>query len=334
VRTTIALKISMAVSGAVFIAFVLLHMYGNLQAFGGHDAFNEYAEHLRTFGQPMLPYTGLLWAIRIGLVIALVVHVVAAVMLWRRARAARTVPYVMKKRTGATFASGLMRWGGATILLFLVWHLLNFTIGKVNVTDDFEEHLRRMDRAVVVAQRLGAPYIRVFSFFLTGDQRPEDHRDEVVRRMAALAVRAAAGGVVLLHENEKEIFGDVPARVHDLVTAVDSPALRLAWDAANYVQCGVVPFPDAYRLLRPFTDYIQIKDAVLATGEVVPAGDGDGRLRETVRALADDGYEGFVSMEPHLASAHHLGGFSGPDDFARATKAFLAILDSERVSYR
>ena len=133
-RTTIALKISMAVSGAVFIAFVLLHMYGNLQAFAGHDAFNEYAEHLRTFGQPMLPYTGLLWVIRIGLVISLVVHVVAAVMLWRRARAARTVPYVMKKRTGATFASGLMRWGGVTILLFLVWHLANFTVGKVNVT--------------------------------------------------------------------------------------------------------------------------------------------------------------------------------------------------------
>jgi len=140
VRTTIALKILMAVSGAVFIAFVLLHMYGNLQAFAGHDAFNDYAEHLRTFGQPMLPYTGLLWVIRIGLVIALVVHVFAAATLWRRARAARTVQYVMKKRTGATFASGLMRGGGVTILLFLVWHLLNFTIVKVNVqggaTDD------------------------------------------------------------------------------------------------------------------------------------------------------------------------------------------------------
>jgi succinate dehydrogenase cytochrome b subunit len=134
VRTTIALKILMAVSGAVFIAFVLLHMYGNLKAFSGHDAFNEYAEHLRTFGEPMLPYTGLLWVIRVGLIISLVVHVFAAATLWRRARAARTVPYVMKKRTGATFASGLMRWGGVTILLFLVWHLLNFTVGKVNVT--------------------------------------------------------------------------------------------------------------------------------------------------------------------------------------------------------
>src|SRR5919107_1889186 len=127
------------------------------------------------------------------------------------------------------------------------------------------------DPEVQVARLLGAPYIRVFSFFLTPDQRPEDHRDEVVRRMTSLAERAAAGGVVLLHENEKEIFADVPERVHDLVTAVGSPALRLAWDAANYVQCGVVPFPDAFRLLRPYTDYLQVKDAVLATGEVVPA---------------------------------------------------------------
>jgi succinate dehydrogenase / fumarate reductase, cytochrome b subunit len=140
VRTTIALKILMAVSGVVFIMFVLLHMYGNLQAFAGHDAFNEYAEHLRTFGQPMLPYTGLLWVIRVVLVVSLIVHVYAAVVLWRRARAARTVQYEVKKHTGAIVASRLMRWGGVTILVFLVWHLLNFTVGKVNAsggpTDD------------------------------------------------------------------------------------------------------------------------------------------------------------------------------------------------------
>lgn len=207
-------------------------------------------------------------------------------------------------------------------------------IGKINIEDDFDEHLVRMDRAVWVARELGAPFIRVFSFFLTPEQNPADHRDEVVRRMSALAQKARAGGVVMLHENEKEIFGDVPERVHDVVTAVDSPALRLAWDAANYVQCGVVPFPEAYELLRPYTDYIQIKDAVLATGEVVPAGEGDGRLRETVRALAADGFDGFFSMEPHLAAAHHLGGFSGPDNFVRATTAFTAILDEEGIAHR
>jgi succinate dehydrogenase / fumarate reductase, cytochrome b subunit len=133
VRTTIALKILMAVSGAIFILFVLLHMYGNLKAFAGHDAYNEYAEHLRTLGEPMLPYAGFLWVLRVVLVLALVVHVYAAVTLWRRARAARTTAYVRKKHTGATQASRLMRWGGATLLLFIVWHLLNFTIGKVNV---------------------------------------------------------------------------------------------------------------------------------------------------------------------------------------------------------
>ena len=67
----------MAVSGIVFVGFVLTHMYGNLKAFAGHDAFNEYAHHLRTFGEPMLPYEGLLWVIRVGLIAALVVHVAA-----------------------------------------------------------------------------------------------------------------------------------------------------------------------------------------------------------------------------------------------------------------
>ena len=55
-RTTIALKLLMAVSGLAFIGFVLLHMYGNLKAFAGHDAFNEYAHHLRILGEPMLPF--------------------------------------------------------------------------------------------------------------------------------------------------------------------------------------------------------------------------------------------------------------------------------------
>jgi succinate dehydrogenase / fumarate reductase, cytochrome b subunit len=133
-RTTIALKLLVAASGVFFIGFVLTHMYGNLKAFGGQDAFDEYAEHLRTLGTPMLPYAGLLWIMRVGLIVSLAVHVAAAVALWRRARKARPVKYVMKKRTGATFASLMMRWGGVTILLFVVWHLLNFSIGRVNVT--------------------------------------------------------------------------------------------------------------------------------------------------------------------------------------------------------
>ena len=122
----------MAVSGLVFIGFVLSHMYGNLKAFSGELAFNEYAEHLRTLGEPLLPYSGLLWIIRVGLIVSLVVHVGAAVTLARRAQAARPVKYANRKYQHSSFSSRTMRWGGLTILVFLVWHLLNFTIVKIN----------------------------------------------------------------------------------------------------------------------------------------------------------------------------------------------------------
>lgn len=132
-RSTIALKLTMAISGLIFIGFVLGHMYGNLKAFAGHDAFNEYAEHLRTLGEPLLPYSGLLWIIRVGLIASLAVHVTSAVLLWGRAKRARTTKYAVRTYRNSSVSSRTMRWGGITILVFLIWHLLNFTIGKVNI---------------------------------------------------------------------------------------------------------------------------------------------------------------------------------------------------------
>ncbi len=133
-RSTIFLKLTMAVSGIVFVGYVLLHMYGNLKAFGGELAFNEYAEHLRTLGTPMLPYGGLLWVIRAILIVSLVVHVSSAAVLAARASRARQQKYVVKRNLSSSLSSRTMRWGGAALLLFIVWHLINFTIGKVNVT--------------------------------------------------------------------------------------------------------------------------------------------------------------------------------------------------------
>ncbi|WP_166133661.1 succinate dehydrogenase cytochrome b subunit [Nocardioides ochotonae] len=131
-RSTIALKLAMAVSGIVFIGYVLAHMYGNLKAFAGHDAYNSYAHHLREFGEPMLPYEGFLWIMRVALIVALVVHVGSAAALWRRANNARTVKYEVKKNKGSSLSSRTMRWGGLAILFFVIWHLIHFTIGKVN----------------------------------------------------------------------------------------------------------------------------------------------------------------------------------------------------------
>ncbi|MCW2773898.1 MAG: succinate dehydrogenase subunit [Nocardioides sp.] len=133
-RSTITLKLLMAASGILFILFVLAHMYGNLKAFSGHDAYNDYAEHLRVMGEPMVPREGFLWILRSALIVALVVHVGSAAALWKRANRARSTRYVVKKNRASSLSSRTMRWGGLTLLLFIIWHLVNFTIGKVNVS--------------------------------------------------------------------------------------------------------------------------------------------------------------------------------------------------------
>lgn len=198
-------------------------------------------------------------------------------------------------------------------------------IGKVSVTLPVEHEVQRLRQIISVANVLETKYIRIFSFYPGEGQSQDEIRDDVIIRMRALAAEAVEAGVVLLHENEKGIYGDTPERVLDLMTSVDSPALRVAWDNANFVQVGVKPYTEGYALLRPYLEYFQVKDALMATGEVVPAGQGDGELDATIAALKSDGYTGFASLEPHLASAHELGGFSGPLAFGAAARAFASL---------
>lgn len=198
-------------------------------------------------------------------------------------------------------------------------------IGKVDVGLPVEHEVERLRRAANAAKVMGAKYIRIFSFYY-GEAVPVDSiRDAVIERMRALAAVAEKEGVVLLHENEKDIFGDVPDRVLDIIESVNSPALKVAWDAANFVQVGVKPFDEAYAKLRPHLEYLQVKDALFSNGHVVPAGEGDGDVLRTVEALKADGFTGFASLEPHLAGAHGLGGFSGPTAFGIAARAFAKV---------
>jgi sugar phosphate isomerase/epimerase len=206
-------------------------------------------------------------------------------------------------------------------------------IGKIRIDEDFAPHLERMRHAAQVAKTLGAPYIRLFSFFIPEGDDPKDHRDEVLARMRAIAEVGEAAGVVLVHENEKDIYGDTPERCLDIIESVGSPNLRVAWDPANFVQVAVRPFTEGYAALRPHLEYMQIKDARRADGSVTVAGDGDGQLVETIRALCADGFDGFFSLEPHLGDVHALGGFSGPELFTRAHAAFTALLQNEGIEY-
>lgn len=207
-------------------------------------------------------------------------------------------------------------------------------IGKVDVSLEPELEVERLRRVIRVAHALEATNIRIFSFYRAEGVAVESIRDDVMTRMRLLADEAEREGITLLHENEKDIYGDTPERVLDLVETVGSPALRLAWDNANFVQVGVRPFTDGYAQLRPYLDYLQVKDALAASGDVVPAGEGDGELRETLTALRDDGYSGFASLEPHLNETHALGGFSGPAAFGEAARAFAGLLAEIGVTTR
>lgn len=205
-------------------------------------------------------------------------------------------------------------------------------IGKVDISLPAEHEAGRLRRIIEVAKALDTKYIRMFSFFRAEDQSPEGIREAVMERMALLARVAEESDVVLIHENEKDIYGDTPERVLDIMETVNSPALRAAWDNANFVQVGVKPYTDAYAMLRPYLEYLQVKDAIAGSGEVVPTGQGDGQLVETLRALSQDGYTGFASLEPHLAAQHALGGFSGPAAFGEAARAFRAATDAIGVT--
>ncbi|WP_431473525.1 succinate dehydrogenase cytochrome b subunit [Ornithinimicrobium sp. W1665] len=140
---SILLKTVMAVTGLVGIGYLLIHMYGNLMILVGPEAFDEYAHHIRTFGEPMLPEKGLLWIIRVALLAALVLHVWAAASLWRRAAGARSQRYVMKRQGYGNFYAKAMRWGGLAILAFIIFHLLHFTTQTVTIG---EAHTRRRRR--------------------------------------------------------------------------------------------------------------------------------------------------------------------------------------------
>ncbi len=174
--------------------------------------------------------------------------------------------------------------------------------GKIGITDEFGPHLEQFKHTVELARLLECRYIRMFSFYIPKGEAPEDYRDEVIARWSQFVQAAAGSGLVLLHENEHGIYGDTPERCLDLVQSLQSDQVQLIFDFANFVQCGVVNYPDAYELLEKHIAYIHVKDALRTNGSVVPAGDGDGHVREILQRLSASGYDGFLSLEPHLWS--------------------------------
>ena len=158
------MKRMMAISGLVFLFFVLFHAYGNLHYFEGEVAYDHYAVFLRALLVPIMPYGGVLWILRLALMACLLVHAGSAFHLWVRNKRARgNDKYAVKKPGAEYFASRYamrtMRWGGVILLLFVVWHILQFTTLTLTPGGHYEHGRAYMNMWYGVPAVVGLPHL-------------------------------------------------------------------------------------------------------------------------------------------------------------------------------
>ncbi len=172
-----------------------------------------------------------------------------------------------------------------------VWSL-GSPYGKIKVADDFAPHLDLFKHGLELSRELGAKCIRLFSFY---EATEPTARDIVMERLSAFIDAAKGSGVVLCHENEKGIYGDIATRCLDIHKTL--PELKCVFDPANFIQSGQ-DTKEAWEMLKDYVYYMHIKDATL-NGKVVPAGKGDGNLPFLVNEYSKQG-GGIMTLEPHL----------------------------------
>lgn len=176
------------------------------------------------------------------------------------------------------------------------------SIGKIKITDPFEPHFGTFKKMVEFAKILQTKYIRIFSFYIPegcGKAQYSGYRDEVMRRLGIFRNYAVQQDIVLLHENEKGIFGSTIDGCLDIMRNLGGPNFKFAFDFANFIECRQ-DTSEAYQALKEYIMYVHIKDANLDTGEIMPAGMGDGHLKLILFDLKKRGYSGYLSVEPHL----------------------------------
>ncbi len=197
--------------------------------------------------------------------------------------------------------------------------------GKIEVTDDFEPHFAAFKNTVEVAKVLEAPYIRIFSFYFKNGEKFEDYKDEVIRRVRAMAEYAKEQGVTCCHENERDIYGDIPERCLELHEAIGD-CLGGIFDPANYILCGVDILP-GFDLLEKYITYFHIKDARYSDKEITPAGKGDAHFVELLKKVTGQRREIFLTLEPHLKV------FAGLEALEASNDTLNKLSDSKHFKY-
>lgn len=194
-------------------------------------------------------------------------------------------------------------------------------IGKILLTDSLEEHLETFRHTLEVANILGAENLRMFSFYIPAGWEPASCRGQVMDWLGRLVETAEGSGVVLCHENEKEIYGDTAQRCLEIYQ--NFPTIKGIFDPANFVQCGEDTLA-GWALLKEYIYYLHIKDA-LPGGKVVPAGKGAGNVAYVVREFLARGGK-HMTVEPHLKVFDGLkaleknGAEGAVDDFTYGNK--------------
>jgi len=207
-------------------------------------------------------------------------------------------------------------------------------IGKVKISEDWNTHLDSFKHALELADFFETQYVRLFSYYPPEGGNINDHRDEVMRRMKIKTDLAKKAGIILLLENESNLYGESPESCVDILRTVNSPNLKAIFDPANFVVKGYVPFDHCWPLLKKYVIYFHIKDAVAGPeGKIVPAGQGDGQLHQVLGDALASGFAGFMSVEPHLAKAGQFSGFTGPELFTTAIRALKKVLDDLGAEY-
>ncbi|MBE7011222.1 MAG: sugar phosphate isomerase/epimerase [Ruminococcaceae bacterium] len=210
-------------------------------------------------------------------------------------------------------------------------------IGKVKISDDLEAHFETFKRVVAIAKILDTKYIRMFSFFHEGGEWTNEEREIVFANLKKMIDYAKENDVVLLHENEKDIYGDIASRCEDLMKNLYCDNFKAVFDPANFVQSGQ-DTKEAFEMLKNYIEYMHIKDALSKDGSVVPSGYGDGNVEYILTQLFKNGFNGFLSLEPHLGSFEGLSELemgdlmkdlpkSGEGTFTVAHNALLKILE-------
>lgn len=182
-----------------------------------------------------------------------------------------------------------------------VWSI-GSPIGKVEIDCDFEKYLELFRHTLELSNIAGAEKMRIFSFFM----KPEEtaaNKNKVIEYLGRMAEIAKGTGVILCHENEKDIYGDIPERCVDIHAAL--PELRAVYDPANFVQCGADTLK-AWEMLKPYIEYMHMKDAG-ADKVIVPAGKGVGNVPKLLENYAEIG-GGVITLEPHLYEFVGLAG--------------------------